>query len=85
MPTYEYHCEANGRTVEVMHPMSHTVKTWGEICTLNEADPGPTPADTPVERVVTAGMVRSSKPQSVSVPFSGCGCGNPQGPCGHSH
>ena len=84
MPTYEYHCPANGRSVEVMHPMSHEVTTWGELCVLNDADPGETPAESPVERAVTAGMVRASKAQSVSLPMGGgCGCGRGAGGCGH--
>ncbi|WP_428389145.1 zinc ribbon domain-containing protein [Mucisphaera sp.] len=85
MPLYEYHCPSNGRTVEVMHPMSHTVTTWGELCTLNEADLGETPADTPVERGLTTSQIKASK-DSVSLPFSGggsCGCGHPAGGCQH--
>ncbi|MEQ8497461.1 MAG: regulator, partial [Gammaproteobacteria bacterium] len=34
MPTYDYHCHANGRVVEVRHRMSEQVGTWGELCAL---------------------------------------------------
>ena len=44
MPLYDYCCEANGRTVEVIHPMDITLTTWGELCytaqiSLAETDP----------------------------------------------
>ncbi|QDU70831.1 FmdB family zinc ribbon protein [Mucisphaera calidilacus] len=82
MPVYEYHCPANGKSVEVMHPMSRTVASWGELCDLGEIDPGTTPADAPVERAVTAGMIMASGNDTVSLPMGGgCACGH--GGCGH--
>ena len=32
MPTYDYHCPANGRVIEVSHKMAETVATWGDLC-----------------------------------------------------
>ena len=32
MPFYDYYCEANGKTVEVFHPLQVRLKTWGEVC-----------------------------------------------------
>jgi predicted nucleic acid-binding Zn ribbon protein len=32
MPTYEYHCRANGRTVEVSHKLADRIRTWGDFC-----------------------------------------------------
>ena len=32
MPAYDYHCETNGRTVEVSHTMTTLLQTWGELC-----------------------------------------------------
>jgi len=29
MPTYDYRCDANGKTVEVIHRMSEQLNTWG--------------------------------------------------------
>jgi len=52
MPFYDYHCEANGKTVEVFHKMNHHVKTWGEICEMTGIEPDDTPADAPVVRMI---------------------------------
>ena len=32
MPTYDYHCPANGRVVEASHKMAEKISTWGELC-----------------------------------------------------
>lgn len=50
MPKYDYHCPANGRTVEAVHRMSESLATWGELCRLTGADPGDTPLASPVTR-----------------------------------
>ena len=44
MPTYDYYCEANGRTVEVAHPLGQKPRCWGELCyyarlPLGDTDP----------------------------------------------
>ena len=31
MPTYDYYCPANARTLEVRHSMSEKLSTWGEL------------------------------------------------------
>ena len=51
MPTYDYHCDANGQTVQVQHRMSEEVTTWGELCTRAAIEPGDTPADSPVAKI----------------------------------
>ena len=73
MPYYEYHCIANGRTLEVRHGMNERVTTWGELAEMAGAPPGTTPAGTPVERLmsVTAPVPGSSG----SAGFQGCGSG----------
>ena len=76
MPTYEYYCPANRQTLEVMHGMSRTVATWGELCELAEAKPGKTAASEPVEKLLSAGMVITGDKQP---DFD---CGNPGGCCG---
>ncbi len=82
MPTYDYHCAANGRTVEVKHPMSERVRTWGELCALAEQPLASTPAHTPVTKQLAAiGIGGSSSPAAMSAPSSACGSGG----CGHSH
>lgn len=57
MPRYDYRCDLNGRTVEVSHPMSAHVDTWGELCALAGIDGGETPADTPVHKIISGGYV----------------------------
>ncbi len=57
MPMYEYHCEANGQTVEVVHRMSERFETWGELCEKAGIDAGKTPAATPVKRLIGSGSV----------------------------
>jgi len=53
MPRYEYFCEENQQTVEVSHPMDHVVKTWGEICQLAAMEPGQTPTDASVKKLIS--------------------------------
>ena len=57
MPLYDYFCPSNNRQLEVMHSISQEVKTWGEVCQLANCDPGDTPVDAPVRRVVSAPML----------------------------
>ena len=57
MPTYDYRCEANDRVVEVKHGMNEAVTTWGEICDRAGIEPGDTPLDAPVTRLITGGAV----------------------------
>jgi len=85
MPTYEYYCTDNHQTLEVMHPMSTAVETWGQLCELAEQDPGATPADTPVDKLLSAGMVLAKKPDAseCSGPPMGGGCCG--GVCGGGH
>jgi hypothetical protein len=73
MPYYEYHCGTNGRTLEVRHGMNEQVETWGELVHRAGLEPGDTPADAPVERLLSAPM-----PLTGSTPdtrFRGCGQG----------
>ena len=50
MPTYEYYCEANGETIDVLHGMEDSVSTWGELCTCAGIEQGGTSETSPVER-----------------------------------
>ncbi len=79
MPTYEYYCEANGQTVEVMHSMSRELETWGEVCELAEIDTGDTQADSPVIRQLSA--ISSLMPKGGGDPRGGSGGGG-GGCCG---
>jgi hypothetical protein len=82
MPTYDYYCAANDRTVEVKHRMSEQVTTWVELCALAGIDAGDTPVDAPVEKLATGGQVVRSAALKDSVPpcSSGPCCGG--GGCG---
>ncbi len=57
MPNYDYHCAANGRTLEVKHRMSESVATWGELCALAGIATEHTPLDSPVAKVLSATFV----------------------------
>jgi hypothetical protein len=83
MPTYEYYCEANGKTIEVIHSMSCELETWGEVCELAELDVGDTPKDSPVIRQLSA--ISSLIPKGGGEPRGGSGsgcCGGGGGGCG---
>ena len=81
MPSYDYLCEANGRVIEVKHPMSDKLSTWGQLCDLAGIDAGDTPAGTPVQRLVTGGqVVKSSSLGDTVPPCAAGGCGG--GMCG---
>jgi hypothetical protein len=57
MPSYDYHCPANGRVVEVEHKMADSVATWGELCGRAGIGLGGTPANATVERQISGGNV----------------------------
>lgn len=75
MPTYDYHCPANDRIVEVFHAMSETVDRWGRLCELAGLAPDGTPLDAPVVRRISggAGVIAGS---SGARPSGGGGCGS---------
>ena len=82
MPTYDYRCEANGQIVEVKHPMSELLKTWGELCERAGTDPGETPPDSPVNRLITGGQFIDSSSLSDAAPACTTGTCCPTGVCG---
>ena len=59
MPRYDYICPANARVLEVSHPMSHTVRDWGELCAMADASCGRTDPREPVERLIGGAIVLS--------------------------
>lgn len=78
MPRYEYRCERTAEIVEVSHPMSETLRTWGEVCERAGIDPGKTPASTPVEKVVSLASIGGAGPSggpSGDGPPHSCGPG----------
>lgn len=83
MPTYDYFCPANDRTVSVFHSMQEKLATWGELCAKAQLEPGDTPATTPVTRQIGAGLaiLRSSNDTQSSGGSHSCCCGH--GGCSH--
>ena len=85
MPAYDYHCDANGRTVEVSHAMTAMLHTWGELCDAAAMEAGDTPADTPLRRVFSAPLLGGSSESAEAAPAAapnvpcqpnGCPCCN---------
>ena len=85
MPSYEYYCAENGKTIEVWHRMSQKISSWGELCQLAALDVGETPAESPVTRLISGGNIitNSSKSRAPAEPQtsssgccvpSSCGC-----------
>jgi hypothetical protein len=79
MPTYTYHCPASGKIVDVQHGMNQRLTTWEQVCQIAEIDPGTTPADTPVERLITGGYMLLKR-HGQTMQAGGCcdlhGCGD---------
>ena len=53
MPRYDYHCDENGQTVEVVHPMALKLEYWGELCEKASIEPGETDLLSPIRKVIT--------------------------------
>ncbi|MEQ8819948.1 MAG: zinc ribbon domain-containing protein [Sumerlaeia bacterium] len=64
MPVYEYYCEANHTSVEVEHPISEKLRTWGELCDYTGIEPGDTAAQSPLERLLYPVGVNTPKGDS---------------------
>jgi hypothetical protein len=78
MPYYEYHCASNGRTIEVRHGMNEVLSTWGQVAeragaALDGATVQATPADAPVERLMSVPAPLTSEGGTPA--FQGCGSG----------
>jgi len=75
MPTYDYFCEANGQRVEVSHKMSESISSWGDLCQRAHIEPGETPADTPVRKLISGGAVVGASALKNPEPAPSCGGG----------
>ena len=82
MPTYDYYCDANNRKVEVAHKMSDSIHSWGELCQIANIELGDTPAQTPVNKLISGGAVISHS--SLTNPEPACSTGTccPTNACG---
>ena len=84
MPTYDYYCSGNGKTIEVFHGISRKLETWGELCELAGEDVGETSSDSPLERLLGTGILidsRGGKEPGPGPAAAGGGCSRPGG-CG---
>lgn len=61
MPFYQYYCKANELTVEVNHPMSKRLKTWGEVCDQAAIAQGDTSLESPVVRLISKPLMVSQR------------------------
>lgn len=77
MPTYDYHCPANGRTVEVSHKLAERIATWGDLCRRAGLPLDGTPGNARVERLITGGAVIGSLGSQRERPCHTGPCGAP--------
>jgi predicted nucleic acid-binding Zn ribbon protein len=77
MPIYTYSCEANGVSLDVLHSMSTSIKTWGALCDAADEPVGDTPPDTPVSRMMSRVQVISSGGGAGAGHGAGGCCGTP--------
>lgn len=52
MPSYDYFCEDNDQTIEVIHGINDKLKTWGEVCFASQTPLGDTDMLAPVRLVI---------------------------------
>jgi len=62
MPLYDYFCPSNNQKLEVSHGMNVEVLTWGQLCEIAKCEPGETPENAIVHRLLSA--PRLMKPTS---------------------
>jgi hypothetical protein len=77
VPTYDYHCPANGRTVEVSHKLAEAVATWGELCRRAGIPLDGTSRNARVERLITGGAVIGTVGSRQERPCDTGPCGAP--------
>ncbi len=53
MPRYDYFCDENATTIEVVHSIATEVKSWGTLCELAGIETGATPPETSVRKIIT--------------------------------
>ena len=73
MPTYEYYCESNDQTIEVLHGMNESLTTWGEVCACAGIDTKSTSEDAVVQKKLSATSLLLKK-VSAFVGGGGGGC-----------
>ncbi len=81
MPIYEYRCDDNDITLEVSHPMSETLTTWGALCERTGHALGSTSPKAPIAKVISMPITHTS--DAPKGPPIGGGCGPSCGCVGH--
>lgn len=52
MPFYDYYCEENNKTVEVLHPSDITLEFWGELCFVAQIPLEDIHPETPIKKLI---------------------------------
>lgn len=76
MPTYEYRCHANGAVIEVQHKMADQLSTWGELCDRAGIPRGKTSPKARVEKLMSAGFVKTGSRESAAAECAAPMCGS---------
>jgi len=82
MPTYDYYCESNDRTIEASHKMSERLANWGELCERAGIEPGDTPADAPVRKLISGPAIIGANAGHDELPACASGGCCSGGSCG---
>ncbi len=57
MPAYQYYCEENDQTLEVIHSIDVEIHCWGELCYSSQEPLGNTDFMAPVRKVISAPFI----------------------------
>ena len=52
MPSYDYYCELNDKTIEATHSINAIISNWGELCYVTQNPLGDTDPLTPVRKLI---------------------------------
>ncbi len=74
MPSYDYYCPVNDKSIEVSHPMNDSVSNWGELCQIAGINPGDTPLASLVEKKFTCCQVSTKQSPELPCGRSKCMC-----------
>ena len=53
MPSYDYYCDENDQTIEVVHSIDEILQYWAEVCYVAQIPLGNTDPHAPVRKVIT--------------------------------
>ena len=67
MPRYDYHCDENGQTVEVVHPIAVRLERWGELCERANIDTGTTSPESSIRKIITVAPMANTPTGNVGL------------------